>query len=166
MSRKRNFEIILTGIIAYFILTLFLYGLQRLTNLSVYSLLVNYEFIPLFQVNPLLAHILNLIISVILAYFFDRNIFKRAWRWQDILFHVTFGIMFVGVVTYPLTYFSDITPPLFHIFSFVFWIVSFMIYGLSMSLGFIYFLNKVKTHSKTDRDFNENKKVIPFNRKS
>ncbi len=156
----------LNGVIAYFILVLFLYGLQWLTNLSVYTLLINYEFIPILNVNLFFAHLLNLIISLILARFFYSNIIKRGWRWQDILFHVTFGIMFVGLLTYPLTYFSNITPDLFHIFSLVFWVVSFMIYGLSMSLGFIYFINKSKSPSIRSKDQDKKEKVIPFSRKS
>lgn len=165
MRTKRKLEIILNGLIAYLVLTLILYGLQSLTNLPIYTLLINYEFIPYVNINSFFAISLNLLMSVILAFFFYKHIIKRAWRWQDILFHLTFGIMFVGFVTYPLTYFSKVTPPLFHIFSFVFWIVSFMIYGLSMSLGFIYLLNKNKRQKNPPLSTDKDKKVVSFNRK-
>ena len=103
-----------------FVLGFFLKLLETITNLKVYTLLLNIDFIPILgDINfpEWIEFSFHIIISVILAFIFYYIIIRNKWNWQRILFYVSLGNMLIGLFIYPITLFSDRTPPLLSIFA-------------------------------------------------
>ena len=79
------------------------------------SAILHKEHVTIFQFSSI--YWLNIIISVILAFIFYYIIIRNKWNWQRILFYVSLGNMLIGLFIYPITLFSDRTPPLLSIFA-------------------------------------------------
>lgn len=161
MSKK--IEVLIVGILTSFVLGFFLKILELITDLKVYTLLLNIDFIPILgNINfpEWIEFSFHIIISVILTYIFYYFVVKNNWRWQNILFYVSLGNMLIGLLIYPITLLSDRTPPLFSIFALNFWLVAHLIYGISMSLLFILIQNK--HHMKKPKRKKRKDNTIPF----
>lgn len=161
MSKK--IEVLIVGILTSFVLGFFLKILELITDLKVYTLLLNIDFIPILgNINfpEWIEFSFHIIISVILTYIFYYFVVKNNWRWQNILFYVSLGNMLIGLLIYPITLLSDRTPPLFSIFALNFWLVAHLIYGISMSLFFILIQNK--HHMKKPKRKKRKDNTIPF----
>lgn len=142
---NRKLEVLIIGILTSFVLGFFLKLLELITDLKVYTLLLNIDFIPILgEINfsEWIEFSFHIIVSIVLAFIFNYFILKNKWNWQGILFHVSLGNMLIGLLIYPITLLSDRTPPLFSIFALNFWLVGHLIYGISMSLLFILIQNK------------------------
>lgn len=160
---NRKLQVLIIGILTSFILGLFLKLLEVITNLKVYTLLLNIDFIPILgDINfpEGIEFSFHIIVSVILAFVFNYYIIKKSWNWQSILFYVSLSNMVIGLLIYPITLLSDRTPPLLSIFALNFWLVGHLIYGISMSLLFILIdnLHYFKRSKKSKRKDN----IIPF----
>lgn len=159
---NRKLEVLIIGVITSFVLGFFLKLLEVITNLKVYTLLLNIDFIPVIgDINfpESIEFLFHIIISICIAFIFNALIKKYKWNWQGILFHVSLGNMLIGLLIYPITLLSDRTPPLFSIFSLNFWLLGHLIYGIAMSLLFILIQNKhvIKKTKKKRKD-----NIIPF----
>src|SRR5699024_729112 len=138
MSKK--IEVLIVGILTSFVLGFFLKILELITDLKVYTLLLNIDFIPILgNINfpEWIEFFFHIIISVILTYIFYYFVVKNNWGLQNILFYVSLGIMLIGLLISPDTLISDRTPPIFSLFSLNVWLVAYLIYGISMNLFFI-----------------------------
>lgn len=160
---KRNIEVLMIGILTSFVLGFFLKLIEGLTNLKVYTLLLNIDFIPIIgEINfpEWIEFSFHMIISIILVFIFNYIILKYKWNWQGVLFYVSLSNMLIGLLIYPITLFSERTPPLLSIFPLNFWLIGHLIYGISMSLLFIliqnkHYIKKPKTKKRKDN-------TIPF----
>lgn len=160
---NRKLEVLIIGVLTSFVLGFFLKLLELITNLKVYTLLLNIDFIPVLgdiNLPEWIEFSFHIIVSIILAFIFNYLILKNKWNWQGILFHVSLGNMLIGLLIYPITLLSDRTPPLFSIFALNFWLVGNLIYGISMSLLFILIQNKHNLKKPKRRKKADN--TIPF----
>lgn len=160
---KRNLEVLMIGIATSFVLGFFLKMIENLTNLKVYTLLLNIDFIPILgeiDFPEWIEFSFHMIISIILAFIFNYLILKNKWNWQGILFYVSLSNMLVGLLIYPITLFSERTPPLLSIFPLNFWLIGHLIYGISMSLLFIFIQNKHYLKKRKTKKRKDN--TIPF----
>ncbi len=160
---KRNMEVLLIGIATSFVLGFFLKMIENLTNLKVYTLLLNIDFIPIIgeiDFPEWIEFSFHMIISIILAFIFNYLVLKNKWNWQGILFYVSLSNMLVGLLIYPITLFSERTPPLLSIFPLNFWLIGHLIYGISMSLLFILIQNKHYLKKRKSKKRKDN--TIPF----
>ena len=162
---NRKLEVLIIGILTSFVIGMFLKLLEVITNLKVYTLLLNIDFIPFIgDINfpEWIEFTFHMITSIVIAFIFNYLILRKKWNWQGILFYVSLGNMLIGLLIYPITLLSDRTPPLLSIFSLNFWLVGHLIYGIAMSLLFILIENKQyikKTRKKKRKD-----NIIPFNK--
>lgn len=160
---KRNIEVLIIGIVTSFVLGYFLKIIESLTSIKVYTLLLNIDFVPILgkiDFPEWVEFSFHIIISIILAFIFNYAVLKYKWNWQGILFYVSLGNMLVGLLIYPITLFSDRTPPLLSIFPLNFWLIGHLIYGISMSLLFILIQNKHYLKKKKPKKRKDN--TIPF----
>lgn len=160
---SRKLAVLIIGVLTSFVLGLFLKVLEVITNLKVYTLLLNIDFIPILgDINfpEWIEFSFHIIISIILAFIFNYYVVKNRWNWQSILFNVSLSNMLIGLLIYPITLLSDRTPPLLSVFALNFWLVSHLIYGISMSLLFILIEN---THYfKREKKQKRKDNTIPF----
>ncbi|HLQ84103.1 MAG TPA: hypothetical protein VK121_09745 [Pseudogracilibacillus sp.] len=160
---RKNMEVIIIGILTSFVLGGFLKFLETITNLKVYTLLLNIDFVPILgEINfpEWIEFSFHIIVSIIITFIFYHFVIKYKWNWQGILFYVSLGNMFIGLLIYPITLFSDRTPPLLAIFPLNFWLIGHLIYGISMSLLFILIENKHNIKKAKHKKNKDN--IIPF----
>src|SRR5690625_3688159 len=106
MSKK--IEVLIVGILTSFVLGFFLKILELITDLKVYTLLLNIDFIPILgNINfpEWIEFSFHIIISVILTYIFYYFVVKNNCRWQNILFYVSLGNMFIVFLIYLFSFF-------------------------------------------------------------
>src|SRR5699024_11796194 len=97
----------------------FLKILELITDLKVYTLLLNIDFIPILgNINfpEWIEFSFHIIISVILTYIFYYFVVKNNWGWQNILFYVSLGNMLIGFLIYLITLLLVLNITLFSIF--------------------------------------------------
>jgi hypothetical protein len=112
---------------------LFLKLTQSLTNLKVYTLLLNVDYVPILK-NVKLPEIvefgLHMMISIVLAIGINFYITKKDLHKETIQSFVIRVSLVVGVLLFPTTLLSERTPSLTNIYAFIFWMVGHLFYGL------------------------------------
>ena len=155
-----HLQIIAIGVLTSFVLGFVLKLFEYLTDLKVYTLLLNIDFIPIMgeiKFPEWIEFSFHIIISILLTYIFYYLMKKKKWNWQGILFNVSLGNMLIGLLIYPITLLSDRTPPFFSIFALNFWLISHLFYGISMSLLFIFIENRHNINKQTEEKNKGNK---------
>ena len=125
------------GIISGIIMSIFLKGIEELTHLRVYTLLLNVDYIPLLKrvtSNEPLELILHLIVAVIVSVVWfvvlqKINLTKKKGRIATIMM-----AMCIGLLLYPSTIMSERTPALSSLPSLEFWLLGHLIFGILLSL--------------------------------
>ncbi|MFP3884751.1 hypothetical protein U8V97_04705 [Priestia filamentosa] len=125
------------GIISGIIMSVFLKGIEELTHLRVYTLLLNVDYIPLLKrvtSNEPLELILHLIVAVIVSVVWfvvlqKINLTKKKSRTATIMM-----AMCIGLLLYPSTIMSERTPSLSSLSSLGFWLLGHLIFGMLLSL--------------------------------
>ncbi|MED3728082.1 DUF6789 family protein [Priestia filamentosa] len=125
------------GIISGIIMSVFLKGIEELTHLRVYTLLLNVDYIPLLKrvtSNEQLELILHLIVAVIVSVVWfvvlqKINLTKKKSRTATIMM-----AMCIGLLLYPSTIMSERTPSLSSLSSLGFWLLGHLIFGMLLSL--------------------------------
>ncbi|WP_153723390.1 hypothetical protein [Sporosarcina cascadiensis] len=134
MNAKIIWKAAWSGIITGLILALFLKGVQAVTGRKVYTLLLNVDYIPVikeFQFPEAAEVSFHLIISVILClllvilYKSSRGVIRKQFIWTSLLVNV-----FIGLLLYPTTSFSDRTPDTADMPALFWWIAGHALYGL------------------------------------
>ncbi|NMO95064.1 hypothetical protein HII30_04590 [Paenibacillus lemnae] len=123
------------GIIAGVLLGLFLKGVEYVTSLKVYTLLLNVDYIPLLnqlQLSEFAEFLLHLIISVLLALVLALivNWKGTAWSIRTRLYFYMAVNTAVGLLLYPTTALSTRTPDLLDLPALLFWLTGHLLYGL------------------------------------
>ncbi|MCY8231249.1 hypothetical protein [Priestia endophytica] len=125
------------GIISGIIMSVFLKGIEELTHLRVYTLLLNVDYIPLLKrvtSNEPLELILHLIVAVIVSVVWfvvlrKINLTKKKSRIATIMM-----AMCIGLLLYPSTIMSERTPSFSSLPSLGFWLLGHLIFGILLSL--------------------------------
>ncbi|CAM3477301.1 hypothetical protein GCM10009865_12620 [Aeromicrobium ponti] len=139
MGEKLAKGIIAGGMSGIF-LGLFLKIIEVITEVKVYVLLLNVDYIPLlkeFSFPEPLEFLLHLIISVIVAAALFSIIKKYQWTQKQIIFRTIFISFLIGVLLYPTTVLSDRTPELTSVSALSFWLLGHLLYGWILTLFFI-----------------------------
>lgn len=131
----KRIGILFTGIISGIFLGAFLWLVQRLTSLKVYTLLVNVDYIPVLKewnMGSFIEFSLHLIVSVLLV-FMLYEIFKRMSMAYSLLPYVLANGA-IGLFLYGTTAFSQRTPDLFDFYSLSYWLLGHLLYGVVVAL--------------------------------
>ncbi|BAC15018.1 hypothetical protein [Oceanobacillus iheyensis HTE831] len=123
------------GIISGSIIGLFFYLCQLITNIPVYTLLMNIDYFPIigeWQHPPILEFSYHIVVSVVLVYmlFF----FLRLWNLECKLWAYVSISGVIGLLIYPTTALSDRTPELYDGYAIILWIIGHLIYGFSIGV--------------------------------
>lgn len=125
------------GVISGVILGLFLKTIEIRWNINVYTLLLNVDYIPVFNrfsFSEMVEFSFHLIISVILAMILLCVAAKHQWTRRQMMVR-TIGIsLFIGLVLYPTTALSERTPPLTSVPALFCWLFGHLLYGVALSL--------------------------------
>lgn len=129
--KKACVPAILSGLVLVF----FLKVVEQGTDLTVYTLLLNVDYIPLLNLFDL-PEAIEVIIHLILSIFITAG-FLVILNHYDIpmKYHMLFYIwmsLAVGLLLYPTTALSDRTPPLLSFSAFGYWLAGHFLYGLSL----------------------------------
>jgi hypothetical protein len=131
---------IIAGLMSGIFLGLFLKIIEVFTEVKVYTLLLNVDYIPLlkeFSIPEPVEFLLHLIISVIVAVVLFSILKKYQWAQKQIMFRTIFISFLIGVLLFPTTALSDRTPELTSISALSFWLLGHLLYGWILTLFFI-----------------------------
>lgn len=123
------------GIISGLYLGAFLWVVQIITTINVYTLLINVDYIPVLKdwnMHPITELVLHIIISVIVV-FVLYAIFKR-WGMQYRILPYVLANGVIGVLLYGTTAFSTRTPEVLDYFAIFYWILGHLLYGLIVGI--------------------------------
>lgn len=123
---------IVVGLIAGIILGLFTKWIEALTDLKVYTLLMNIDYIPIIKeidFPEIIEFSFHLIVSVLLIVLLHIFLVKRNWKGNRILFY-TGASLVVGLLLFPSTVLSERTPELTDMAAFFFWMLAHGLYGV------------------------------------
>ncbi|MFC4386837.1 hypothetical protein ACFOZ1_03340 [Gracilibacillus marinus] len=130
-------QIVRIGTISGLLLGGILYGLDILFHKKIYVLLMNVDFIPIFQGKqlPLLVEwSFHLIISFIIVWIYLLLWCRLGNNMKRLYFSVLLGIV-AGISYFPLTIVAiKATPAINDFFAIILWFSAHVIYGLSMYL--------------------------------
>lgn len=130
---KRFTKAIIPGIVSGLFLAVFFKLIEKITNLKVYALLLNVDYIPYLQdfsfpeVIEVLFHIIvSIVLVACLSLLFTclKVVDKRK-----IIFWSSILCLGIGLALFPTTSFSDRTPELFSLPSLLFWLIGHLGYG-------------------------------------
>ncbi|GLO67750.1 MULTISPECIES: hypothetical protein [Oceanobacillus] len=127
--------LLLIGIISGFIIGLFFYLCQLITNKPVYTLLMNIDYFPIigkWQHPPLFEFSYHIIVSIVLVY--TLIFFLRLWDLERKLWAYVSISGLIGLLIYPTTLLSNRTPELYDGYSIIIWLIGHLIYGSSIGL--------------------------------
>ncbi|WP_077596973.1 hypothetical protein [Oceanobacillus kimchii] len=127
--------LLLIGIISGFIIGLFFYLCQLITNKPVYTLLMNIDYFPIigkWQHLPLFEFSYHIIVSIVLVY--TLIFFLRLWDLERKLWAYVSISGLIVLLIYPTTLLSNRTPELYDGYSIIIWLIGHLIYGSSIGL--------------------------------
>lgn len=119
---------LISGVILGFVLNI----IEYITNLKVYTLLLNVDYVPVlknYEIPEAGEFGIHLVISIILAILLQIFMQKKAWKSnRKKKFTIILSIA-IGVLLYPTTMLSERTPEITSTYAFLFWISSHALYG-------------------------------------
>lgn len=136
--RQAIYASLLSGLIGGLFLTFLLKFIQLFTNLKVYTLLLNVDYIPYingFNFSEPIEVVFHLIVSIGLSFFLYLGIIKlKLHQKRDIILFCMVICLFIGLSLYPTTTFSNRTPSLTSLPSISYWLGSHVLYGYCVGL--------------------------------
>ncbi|WP_423410561.1 hypothetical protein AABM38_11800 [Heyndrickxia sp. MSNUG] len=132
MNLEQIFKAGVAGIISGVILGLILKLVEYMTNLKVYTLLLNVDYFPVlkkFEIPEAGEFGIHLFISIILAILVQNYMRKKAWGTKRTKHFTVILSIAVGVLLYPTTMLSERTPEITSTYAFLFWICAHALYG-------------------------------------
>lgn len=121
------------GLVSGIALGLFLKWIQFHTNLKVYTLLLNVDYVPILkniQFPEIIEFGLHLVISIMLALIFNVYINRRSLK-KEVIHRLVLRVsLIVGLLLYPTTLLSERTPSITDAYAFLVWMAGHWIYGI------------------------------------
>ncbi|WP_284141639.1 hypothetical protein [Virgibacillus sp. LDC-1] len=130
---------VLAGLVAGVLLGLFLKGVEAITAINVYTLLLNVDFVPMLNeltMSEGIEFTLHLVVSIVLAVALFWLMKIRLWsksKSMSILLLINVGI---GFLLFPLTLLSERTPSIWSGEALLFWLFGHALYGVILGLFF------------------------------
>lgn len=127
--------LLFVGIISGLAIGIFFYMCELLSQLPVYTLLMNVDYFPIigeWEHPPVIEFIYHMIVSIILVcllFFFLRlwNLERHIWAYVSIS-------SLIGLLIYPTTILSDRTPAIDELGGWLIWLVGHVIYGFVVGI--------------------------------
>ena len=137
MKTLVNRQVLLTAVVAGFVLGLFLKVVEHLTNKRVYTLLLNVDYFPIlknYHFPEGVEFSFHLMISLLITgcLFALRNRFN--WSNTTLILYSTISQLIIGCVLYPTTMLSDRTPAVTDAIAFAWWLIGHILYGLIVGI--------------------------------
>jgi len=123
------------GVISGVILGLVLKLVEYITNLKVYILLLNVDYVPVlknFEITEAGEFGIHLVISILLAITVQIYLLKKAWGIKRKKKFTVILSIAVAVLLYPTTILSERTPEITSTYAFLFWISAHALYGWTL----------------------------------
>lgn len=121
------------GIIGGLVLGFFLKWVEIISDVRVYTLLLNVDYIDFIHFNEFGDFLLHLIVSIPLAIVLLGLVHWYKWR-SGVIWKMTVLSMIVGLLLYPLTLLSDRTPLISSLSAIALWILGHAIYGIVLGI--------------------------------
>ncbi|MGF7049827.1 hypothetical protein J2T13_004350 [Paenibacillus sp. DS2015] len=119
---------IVVGLISGIVLGLFFKAVQRVTDIGVYTLLLNVDFMPGFHANlpEWLEFAMHMAVSLCIGivYIVWLNTSPYPWR-NAILLALASSLLFI-----PLTLLSDVVPQIDDASAIIWWVIGHLLYGI------------------------------------
>jgi hypothetical protein len=125
------------GTVSGLFLGIFLKVVEVVTNLKVYTLLLNVDYVPILNQYSLHESIefgIHLIISIFLSLFLTLFLTKKTWNSTTKFSFVWFISTVIGVLLYPTTSLSSRTPDITNFAALSFWMIGHVLYGLILAV--------------------------------
>lgn len=130
---KATTKSLIGGLLSGIALGLFLKFIQSVTNLKVYTLLLNVDYIPFIKqikLPEIVEFGLHMVISIILAVVLNMYINRKGIQNEAIHRFVLKVSLIVGLLLYPTTILSERTPSITNAYASLAWMAGHWIYGL------------------------------------
>jgi ABC-type anion transport system duplicated permease subunit len=127
------------GLISGVLLAVFFKVVEKATNIKVYTLLLNVDYIPLIGSYSLPEFIevgFHLIISVVLTIFILTIVEMKKISPKNILLFCILLNVFIGIFLFPTTVLSDKTPSITSVSAWAYWLIGHAIYGMILGYSF------------------------------
>lgn len=124
------------GLISGVILGLFLKVIEVLTQVKVYTLLLNVDYIPYlntYTFPEVVEFTFHLVISVLLGILFMWVAEHFSWEKEQVMFRVVMTSFLIGLFLFPTTALSTKTPPITSIEAIIYWLFGHLLYGCVVS---------------------------------
>ena len=126
-------ESTISGVISGTVLGLFFKVIESISNINVYTLLLNIDYIPglnRMALSEFVEFLLHLMISILLSMVFYKYIQHKNWPPNKVVHLVTVISIIIGILLFPTTALSNRTPEITNGTALIFWLLGHFFYGL------------------------------------
>lgn len=142
------------GIVAGIVLGFLLKCIQAVTDVKVYTLLLNVDYIPIFKefhFPEWIEFAFHLIISIFIGIVLLYCVYRFSWDKEAILKNSMIISVVLAIILYPTTLLSQQTPAFLSVSAFLYWCLGHMVYGFVLGgllnlLKTVYFKNTEKSY--------------------
>ena len=130
------------SVLAGLVLGLFLKAVQFMTDIKVYTLLLNIDYMPVlsrWELGELGEFTLHLLVGIVIGNVLQWFIQYKELRQSYQFFVIIIASLVVAVTYYPVTILSDQTPELGSLSAFLWWMLGHLLYGMAL----YYFYKKI-----------------------
>ncbi len=140
MSRSLVIKGSVAGLVSGIWLGLFFKMLETYWNIKLYTLLLNIDYVPVFNrfaFPEAVEFSFHLLISIILAVGLFYVAVKQQWTNKQMLIRIPIVCFLLGLLLYPTTALSERTPPLTSGVALLCWQIGHLFYGVIVSFFYM-----------------------------
>jgi hypothetical protein len=140
---KTFLKLIISGVIAGFVLGIFLKVVEQITDKTVYTLLMNVDYFPVikeWQMGGVLSFLLHVLVSIILVCILFWMFTKRGVEAK--IYPYVVSSLIIGLILFFTTALSKQTPDILDVAAFGYWMVGHLIYGIVVGWFLILIVKK------------------------
>lgn len=122
----------LAGVLSGILLGVFMKGIERVTEVKVYTLLLNIDYIPIINriaFPEIIEFLFHIIISILLSIILLMIIRYKRLNPKKVISFVLLVSIVVGLLLFPTTALSERTPDLASISALIYWLIGHALYG-------------------------------------
>ncbi len=132
-----SMKIFWAGIISGLIMAGFLRVVESMTQIKVYTLLLNVDYIPLARAATGIEWLelsMHMVIAVLLSWFIAKFIIPRSPRRERSIAIIVMFALIIGILLFPSTVMSDRTPEITDAQAWMWWLSAHLLYGWVLAL--------------------------------
>lgn len=141
MKKSLSISSMVAGLISGVIIGVFFKVIEMKTNVKVYTLLLNIDFIPILNrihFSESIEFIFHLIVSILLTLILYVIVIYFVREKYEIAMLIGLSVL-VGIFIYPITNFSARTPHIFSVQAIFWWLLGHFLYGIILSVLFKFY---------------------------